>query len=135
MCPCSFAYFAFSPICSSRNKKVVKDEKLAENAEILGNRFREALHSFQSPMVTNIRGLGLLNGITIADPKTKGSKGKQSQAQKLCLKLKENGLLAKPTHGDKIRFAPPLTITTKELDICLNIIETSLEQVTRSEEE
>ena len=95
--------------------KVLKDEKLAERAFYLGNIFREELHQIQSDMITAIRGKGLLNAIVI-NPKN----GKN--AWDICLKLMENGLLAKPTHGDIIRFAPPLVISEEQLHECVEII-------------
>ena len=99
--------------------EVLKDEGLAENAEVLGHYFREQLRSLKHPLLTEVRGKGLLNAIVIdhVDPEA---------AWNLCLDLKENGLLAKPTHGDKIRFAPPLVITKAQLDDCLLIIKNSL---------
>lgn len=88
--------------------QVVTDEKLAERAEYLGNIFREELRAIKSDMVTLVRGKGLLNAIII-----KPKNGKE--AWDVCVKMKENGVLAKPTHGDIIRFAPPLVITEAEL--------------------
>ncbi len=88
--------------------QVVKDEKLAEKAEKLGNIFREELRAIKSDMITLVRGKGLLNAIII-----KPKNGKE--AWDVCLKMKENGVLAKPTHGDIIRFAPPLVITEEQL--------------------
>ena len=99
--------------------QVLKDEKMTENAEILGNIFREELKKINSPHILKIRGKGLLNAIVIDHPETEA-------AWKLCLELKQNGLLAKQTHGDIIRFAPPLIITKDQLMECLNIISKSL---------
>ncbi len=87
---------------------VLKDEDLAENSEALGKIFREELQKINSPHVYEIRGKGLFNAIEI-------NHSDKNAAWKLCLELKENGLLAKPTHGDKIRFAPPLIITKEQL--------------------
>ena len=99
--------------------EVLKEEKLAENAEVLGELFRDELKKLKSPHIELVRGKGLLNAIMI--------KSKQENAAwKLCLELKENGLLAKPTHGDKIRFAPPLVITEDQILDCVKIIEKSL---------
>ena len=99
--------------------EVLKEEKLAENAEVLGELFRDELKKLNSPHIQLVRGKGLLNAIMI--------KSKQENAAwKLCLELKENGLLAKPTHGDKIRFAPPLVITEDQILDCVKIIEKSL---------
>ena len=101
---------------------VLRDEKMAENAAVMGNYFRAGLASIKSPHVDIIRGKGLLNAIVIGDhgPDT---------AWNLCLALKENGLLAKPTHGNKIRFAPPLVINRTQIDECLEIIEDSLKSL------
>lgn len=98
---------------------VLKEEKMAENSEILGNIFREELEKINSTHIVNIRGKGLLNAIVIRhqDP---------NAAWKLCLELKENGLLAKQTHGDIIRFAPPLVITREQILDCIQIIRKSL---------
>ncbi|MGN6343399.1 MAG: ornithine--oxo-acid transaminase [Ginsengibacter sp.] len=99
--------------------QVLKDEKMAENAFRLGEIFREGLKKVNSPHILKIRGKGLLNAIVIGHPDTEA-------AWKLCLELKENGLLAKQTHGDIIRFAPPLVITKDQLMECLDIISKSL---------
>ena len=88
--------------------QVIKDENLAERAEYLGNIFREELRAVKSDMIALVRGKGLLNAVVIR-PKN----GKE--AWDVCLKMKENGVLAKPTHGDIIRFAPPLVITEEQL--------------------
>ncbi len=99
--------------------KVLKDEKLAENAEYLGKILRKELKAIDSEMISEIRGKGLLNAIVI-----KPKNGKD--AWDVCVALKENGLLAKPTHGDIIRFAPPLVITEEQLMTCVNIIKETL---------
>jgi len=99
--------------------KVVKDECLAEKAEKLGVFLREELRKINSDMIKLVRGRGLLNAIVI-QPKN----GKE--AWDVCLKMAENGLLAKPTHGDIIRFAPPLVITREELKQCVGIIKQSI---------
>lgn len=98
---------------------VLREENLAENAAHLGEYFRESIRSFNSPFIKQVRGKGLLNAIVIEheDP---------NAAWNLCLELKNNGLLAKPTHGDKIRFAPPLVITEDQIAESLTIIEKSL---------
>jgi len=98
---------------------VVKDEKLAERAENLGHVLRRELRAINSPMISLVRGRGLLNAIVI-----KPTNGKE--AWDVCLEMKENGLLAKPTHGDKIRFAPPLVITEEQLMECVEIIGKSI---------
>lgn len=99
--------------------QVLKDERLAENAMILGDHFREQLIKLNSPYIKTVRGKGLLNAILI-------SHSNKEAAWDLCLELKENGLLAKPTHGDKIRLAPPLIITKEQIDESITIIEKSL---------
>ena len=99
--------------------EVLKEENLAENAESHGKFFREELQRISSPHIVEIRGKGLLNAIVIKHTD-------EDAAWKLCMELKENGLLAKPTHGDKIRFAPPLIITKEEIMDCVKIIEKSL---------
>ncbi|MEO5673805.1 MAG: ornithine--oxo-acid transaminase [Chitinophagales bacterium] len=104
--------------------QVLLDEQLAENALSMGNIFRDALGSIDSEIITTIRGKGLLNAIVVQPPNSK--KNDQSENGKdawdLCLALKEKGLLAKPTHGDKIRFAPPLVITEDQILECADII-------------
>ncbi len=99
--------------------EVLKEEQMAENAEKLGNIFREELQKINSPHILKIRGKGLLNAIII-DHEDKDA------AWNLCLELKENGLLAKQTHGDIIRFAPPLVITKEQILECVEIIKKSL---------
>lgn len=98
---------------------VVVDEKLAENAERLGAILRRELSAIQSDMVTAVRGKGLLNAIVIKEKNGK-------DAWDVCLKLTENGLLAKPTHGDIIRFAPPLVITEAQIMDCVRIIKETI---------
>lgn len=88
--------------------EVVKEEKLAENAERLGEIFRNEFRNIESEMIKTVRGKGLLNAVVIAP---KGGK----EAWDVCLAMKEYGVIAKPTHGDIIRFAPPLTITEEQL--------------------
>ena len=104
--------------------EVVKDEKLAENAEVLGSIFREKMNEYitGSTIVTLVRGKGLLNAIVINDSE------ESSKAWDICVKLKENGLLAKPTHGNIIRFAPPLVMNEEQLLDCVNIITETLKQ-------
>lgn len=99
--------------------EVLKEENLAENAAKLGEYFRETIRGFNNPLVKEVRGKGLLNAIVIDHPDP-------DAAWNLCLDLKENGLLAKPTHGDKIRFAPPLVINREQVTDCLSIIKESL---------
>lgn len=101
---------------------VVKDEKLAENAERLGIIFRQRMQAFmqKTNMVTLVRGKGLLNAIVINDTP------ESDTAMNICLKFAENGLLAKPTHGNIIRLAPPLVITEEQIHECCDIIEKSI---------
>ena len=99
--------------------EVLKEESLAENAEAIGKFFRQELVKINSTHIKEVRGKGLLNAIVINHPD-------DNAAWNLCMELKENGLLAKPTHGDKIRFAPPLVITKEEISDCIKIIEKSL---------
>ena len=99
--------------------EVVKNECLADNADKLGKLLRKELQSIDSEMIALVRGKGLLNAIII-----KPTKGKE--AWDVCLKLRDNGLLAKPTHGDIIRFAPPLVITEEQLMECVDIIKETI---------
>lgn len=99
--------------------EVVKEEKLAENAARLGVIFRERLKAVKSDMVETVRGKGLLNAVVI-----KPKNGKT--AWDVCLRLRDNGLLAKPTHQHIIRFAPPLVIKEEELEQAISIIEKTL---------
>jgi ornithine--oxo-acid transaminase len=102
--------------------QVLKEEKLAEKATITGELLRSELKKLNSPFIETIRGKGLLNAIVI--------KHKNPEAAwELCLQLKENGLLAKPTHGDKIRFAPPLVITKEQILESVAIIGKSLQRL------
>ncbi|RCW92532.1 ornithine--oxo-acid transaminase [Winogradskyella arenosi] len=103
---------------------VVKDEKLAENAETLGQLFRSELSKFieSSSIVNSVRGKGLLNAILINDSEDSDT------AWNICLKLRDNGLLAKPTHGNIIRFAPPLVMTEAQLLDCVSIITKTLKE-------
>ena len=98
--------------------EVIIEEKLPENAMELGMYFRKQINQFiqNSSVVKLVRGKGLLNAIVINDKDT------SKTAWNLCLEMKNNGLLAKPTHGNIIRFAPPLTINKNQLDDCIEII-------------
>ncbi len=102
--------------------KVLQEENMAMNAEKMGALFRNELQKLNSPFISVIRGKGLLNAIVI-------NHSNKDAAWELCLGLKENGLLAKPTHGDKIRFAPPLTITQKQIMESVEIIDESLKEL------
>ena len=101
---------------------VIRDEKLAEKADMMGVIFREKIQSYinESKIVEDIRGKGLLNAIVIKDEEN------SDIAWNICLKMAQNGLLAKPTHGNIIRFAPPLIINEKQLSDCIEIIISSL---------
>jgi ornithine--oxo-acid transaminase len=98
---------------------VLKNENMAANAEARGKQLRKGLLELKSEHLAVVRGKGLLTGIVIKH-------ANEDAAWKLCLELKENGLLAKPTHGDKIRFAPPLIITEEQTNECIDIIRRSL---------
>ena len=100
---------------------VIKEEDLSENSQILGEVFRKKLRKFSNPLIKEVRGKGLLNAIEVNDsPESK-------TAWNICMELKEKGLLAKPTHGNIIRFAPPLVINKKHLEICIEIIKNVFE--------
>lgn len=98
--------------------EVIRDEKLAENAQRLGEIFRKEMTKVaeENDIVTLVRGKGLLNAIVINDTE------ESDTAWNICLKLRDNGLLAKPTHGNIIRFAPPLVMNEEQLHDCINII-------------
>ena len=98
--------------------EVVRDDNLADNADKLGHIFREEMQKLvdKHELLTLVRGKGLLNAVVINDTED------SSTAWDLCLALKENGLLAKPTHGNIIRFAPPLVMTETQLRECVDII-------------
>lgn len=102
--------------------QVLKDERMSENAVVMGELLRNGLKELHSKHISVIRGKGLLNALVIDH--TNGD-----AAWDLCLELKENGLLAKPTHGDKIRFAPPLVITKEQVNECVEIIGRSLKKL------
>jgi len=104
--------------------KVIKDEKLAANAEVLGTLFRNELSNYitNSSIVNAVRGRGLLNAILINDTEDSDT------AWNICLKLRDNGLLAKPTHGNIIRFAPPLVMNEEQLRDCISIIINTLKE-------
>lgn len=104
--------------------RVVEDEKLAENATNMGEVFRTRMQALsqKTDLVTAVRGRGLLNAIVIAERPELGDE----TAWEICLKLKDNGLLTKPTHGDKIRFAPPLVINEEQMHEACDIIEKTI---------
>ncbi|XP_028990440.1 ornithine aminotransferase, mitochondrial [Betta splendens] len=99
--------------------QVIEKEKLAENAERMGEILRAGLTKLPKDIVTTVRGKGLLNAIVIRETK-------DFDAWKVCLRLRDNGLLAKPTHGDIIRLAPPLIIKEHELEECVDIIQRTI---------
>ncbi len=101
---------------------VVLDEKLSENAAALGEILRSELRKIKSDRITLVRGKGLLNAIVIEEKNG-------FDAWDICLRLKDNGLLAKPTHGDIIRFAPPLVITEEQIMECAAIIRRTIESL------
>jgi len=104
--------------------EVVRDEQLSKNAEVLGKLFRSQLNTYiaKSKIATLVRGKGLLNAIVINDTEDSDT------AWNICLALRDNGLLAKPTHGNIIRFAPPLVMNEEQLLDCVNIITKTLSQ-------
>ncbi len=104
--------------------EVIRDENLAKNAKELGNYFRAEMNRIigASDLVKSVRGKGLLNAILINDTED------SSTAWDICVALKNNGLLAKPTHGNIIRFAPPLVMTREQMDECIAIIEKTLKE-------
>ena len=106
--------------------EVIKEEQLAENAERLGKLFRSEMQTLvnEYDLLTLVRGKGLLNAVVINDSP------ESSTAWDLCVALKNNGLLAKPTHGNIIRFAPPLVMTEEQLMDCVKIIKTTIEEFT-----
>ena len=102
--------------------EVLKSEKMAENAEVMGTLLRSELEKLHSPFIKLVRGKGLLNAIVINHPDPEVS-------WELCLHLKDLGLLAKPTHGDKIRFAPPLIINEAQIKEAVGIIAEALKRI------
>ncbi|KAI9739622.1 MAG: ornithine aminotransferase [Cirrosporium novae-zelandiae] len=107
-----------------RALEVIRDEKMTERAEKLGKIFRQGLKDLNSPMIQLVRGKGLLNAIVIDESKTGGH-----SAWDLCLLMKEKGLLAKPTHQNIIRLAPPLVITEEEIKTALDIIKEAIAEL------
>ena len=107
--------------------EVVREERLAENADKLGMLFRAEMKRIieSTDLVLSVRGKGLLNAILINDTED------STTAWDLCVAMKDNGLLAKPTHGNIIRFAPPLVITEEQLKDCIAIIEKSIQEFNR----
>jgi len=105
--------------------QVLKEENLSENAEKMGKIFRGELSKIDSDMIVLVRGKGLLNAIVI-----KPKDGKE--AWDVCVNMKENGLLAKPTHQHIIRFAPPLIITEEQIKEAVEIIKKSINEINGS---
>jgi ornithine--oxo-acid transaminase len=117
--------FGGSPLASAvakRSLEVLVEEKMAENASAMGELFRAELTSLNSPFISIIRGKGLMNAIVIKHEK-------KDAAWQLCEIFKENGMLAKPTHGDKIRLAPPLVINKEQIMESIQIISKSLDNL------
>ena len=119
--------FCGNPFAASIAKKaleIIIDENLSQNARMLGEIFRARMNKFieTSSMVNSVRGKGLLNAIVINDTP------ESETAWNICLKLRDNGLLAKPTHGNVIRFAPPLVMTEDQLDDCIRIITSTINE-------
>jgi ornithine--oxo-acid transaminase len=114
--------------------QVIRDEKLCDNSIARGKQIRAGLESLVgSTIIDEVRGRGLMNSMVIHQ-RTHDANGAPTnvdadRAWNLCIKMMKNGLLAKPTHGNIIRFSPPLTITEKEIDICLGIIEKSVKEM------
>lgn len=104
---------------SSVALEVLVEENMAENAAAMGEYFRSKIQDLNHPLISLVRGKGLLNAIVIQHENPEA-------AWEICLCMRDNGLLAKPTHGDKIRLAPPLIITKEQIDECVAIIEKSL---------
>eukprot|EP00611_Tribonema_gayanum_P021723 TRINITY_DN4233_c0_g1_i1.p1 TRINITY_DN4233_c0_g1~~TRINITY_DN4233_c0_g1_i1.p1 ORF type:complete len:365 (-),score=127.49 TRINITY_DN4233_c0_g1_i1:358-1452(-) len=96
--------------------QVLKDENMAENATEMGQRLRDGLRAINAPVVELVRGKGLLNAIVVKE------EGESDRAWQICLKMKEKGLLAKPTHGNIIRLAPPLCITADQVDEAVELM-------------
>lgn len=105
-----------------RALELIQEENMVERAETLGQKFRQGLLNLNNPMITTVRGKGLLNAIVIDESKTNGH-----SAWDLCMLFKEKGLLAKPTHQNIIRLAPPLVITDTEIESALSIIKEAME--------
>ncbi|KAI1306344.1 pyridoxal phosphate-dependent transferase [Xylaria venustula] len=112
---------------SIRALELMEEEQLTQKAEKLGNVFRESLAALKSPIIKKVRGKGLLNAVVVDESQTNGH-----SAWDLCLLLKEKGLLAKPTHGDIIRFAPPLVITEAQMQKAVAIIGDALQELPKT---
>jgi len=110
-----------------RALEIVEEEDMVNQAEKLGQIFRDGLNKINNPMLQIVRGKGLLNAIVIDESKTNGK-----TAMDLCLLMKEKGLLAKPTHQNIIRLAPPLVITEDQIQESLRIIKEAMEELPNS---
>jgi len=110
--------------------KVIEEEKLADNSEKMGELFRTELRNLNHPIIELVRGKGLLNAMVIkTNEETEHNWNTDGElAWNICLKMRDNGLLAKPTHGNIIRFAPPLVINEAQIKEAVNIIKTSIEE-------
>ncbi len=118
----TFGGFPLACAVATAALTVIKDENMVERAEKLGKVFRAEVEKIHSPLIKQVRGKGLLNAVIIEPHNGK-------EAWDVCVKMKENGLLAKPTHQHIIRFAPPLVITEEELLKCVAIFKKSLDEV------
>lgn len=107
-----------------RALELIEEENMVERAQHLGTIFRDGLIKLNNPMVTTVRGKGLLNAIVIDESKTNGH-----TAWDLCMLMKEKGLLAKPTHQNIIRLAPPLVITEQDIEKALSIIDEAMQEL------
>ncbi|KAF3031483.1 ornithine aminotransferase [Didymella keratinophila] len=107
-----------------RALELIQEENMVERAQTMGEKFRQGLKDINSPMITTIRGKGLLNAIVIDESKTNGH-----SAWDLCMLFKAKGLLAKPTHQNIIRLAPPLVITDEQVESALQIIKEAIEEL------
>lgn len=109
--------------------EVLREENLCQNSLDRGEQLRKGLRSLVgTTAIELVRGRGLLNAIVVNEPRS-GYGNATGKAGELCLNMMKNGLIAKPTHGNIIRFAPPLTITEQEIDVCLGIIEKSVKEL------
>jgi ornithine--oxo-acid transaminase len=105
-----------------RSLQVLVSENMIANADLQGQLLRQLLNELSSPFIKEVRGRGLLNAIVIQHPNPEA-------AWELCLRMMKKGLLAKPTHGDKIRFAPPLIITSEQIREAVQVIAAALEEL------
>jgi ornithine--oxo-acid transaminase len=105
-----------------RSLQVLVSENMIENADRQGQLLRQLLNELSSPFIKEVRGRGLLNAIVIQHPNPEA-------AWELCLRMMNKGLLAKPTHGDKIRFAPPLIITSDQIREAVQVIAAGLQEL------